>query len=84
MANSQKPGPDLNNVPNAQGRDRNLRKDRRPMPGAGEEERGIDRDIAEADKQARTGSKDETVRDTAPYPDFADRPFVETEKPARR
>jgi hypothetical protein len=84
MANLGKTGPDLSNVPDAEGRDRNLRKDRSPMAGAGKEQRGVDRDIAEADTQARTGSKEESVRNTAPYPDFVDRPFVETDKPARR
>jgi hypothetical protein len=83
MATQHRPTLDTNNVPDAEGRDRNLRKDRRPMPGAGEEERGIDRSIADADKQARTGATDETVRDTPPFGDYYEPPFVERNKPPR-
>jgi hypothetical protein len=64
--------PDTNNVPNAGDRDRNLRKNRRPMPGAGDEPRGVDHDIADADKKVRTGSSDERLRNTPPFGDFED------------
>jgi len=83
MATEHRPTLDTNNVPDAEGRDRNLRKDRRPMPGAGEEERGIDRSIADADKTVRTGSTDETVRDTPPFGDYYEEPFVERNKQPR-
>jgi hypothetical protein len=53
------------------------------MPGAGKEERGIDRSIADADKAVRTGSTDETVRDTPPFGDYYEEPFVERNKPPR-
>ena len=74
---------DRNNVPDADGRDRNLRKDRKPMAGAGDESRGVDRDIADADKKVRTGSVEENVRDTPPFGEFDEPPFVEADKPAR-
>jgi hypothetical protein len=63
---------DTNNVPDAGDRDRNLRKDRRPMPGAGDEPRGVDHGIADADKKVRTGSADEKVRNTPPFADHED------------
>ncbi len=83
MANQHRPTLDTNNVPDAEGRDRNLRRDRRPMAGAGAEARGVERDIADADKKVRTGSTKEAVRDTPPFGDFVDPPFVESGKPAR-
>jgi hypothetical protein len=83
MANEQKPTLDTHNVPDADGRDRNLRKDRRPMPGAGGEPRGVERDIAAADKQARTGSAEEPVRNTPPFGEFDEPPFVESDQPDR-
>ena len=64
--------PDTQNVPNVDGRDRDLRKDRSPVPGAGDEPRGIDRDIADADKKVRTGQTDEPVRNTPPFGDDDD------------
>lgn len=72
MANEPRPTPDTNNVPDADGRDRNLRKNRRPMPGAGDEPRGVERDIADADKKVRTGSTDEPLRNTPPFGDYED------------
>jgi hypothetical protein len=83
MATEHRPTLDTNNVPDAEGRDRNLRKDRRPMPGAGDEQRGIDRGIAEADKAVRTGSTEETVRDTPPFGDYYEEPCVERNTPRR-
>ena len=83
MANEQKPPLDTHNVPDADGRDRNLRKNRRPMAGAGDEPRGVERDIAEADKKVRTGSGEESVRDTPPFGEFDEPPFVEGDKPGR-
>jgi hypothetical protein len=83
MANEQKPTLDTHNVPDADGRDRNLRKNRRPMPGAGDEPQGVERDIAAADKEARTGSAEESVRDTPPFAEFDEPPFVEPDKPDR-
>jgi hypothetical protein len=83
MANEQRPRLDTNNVPDAEGRDRNLRKDRRPMAGAGDEPRGVERDIADADKKIRTGSTEETVRDTPPFGEFDEPPFVEADDPGR-
>jgi hypothetical protein len=83
MANEEKPALDTNNVPDEDGRDRNLRKDRRPMAGAGAEPRGVERDIADADKEVRTGSAEEHVRNTPPFGDYVDPPFVERDKPAR-
>jgi len=41
-------------------------------PGIGEEAQGVERDIASADKKARTGSEDEKVRDTPPAGDYND------------
>jgi hypothetical protein len=38
----------------------------------GHEPRGIDRHIADADKEARTGTTDEQVRNTPPFADFDD------------
>lgn len=76
MANEQRPTPETTNVPDAEGRDRDLRKNRRPVPGAGEEQRGIDSDIAAADKRVRTGASEEAVRDTAPFGDFVEPPFA--------
>jgi hypothetical protein len=81
MADERKPVPDTNNVPDQDGRDRNLRKNRRPLAGAGDEPRGVERDIADADKKARTGSAEETVRDTPPFGEFDEPPFVEADKP---
>jgi hypothetical protein len=83
MATEHRPTLDTDNVPDAEGRDRDLRKDRRPMPGAGEEERGIDRSVADADKKVRTGTTDETVRNTPPFGDYDEEPFVERHKPPR-
>jgi hypothetical protein len=83
MASEHRPRLDTHNVPDADGRDRNLRKDRRPVPGAGEEERGIDRTIADAEKTVRSGSTDEPVRNTPPFGDHDEAPFVERNKPAR-
>ncbi len=83
MANQHRPMPDTNNVPDADGRDRNLRKDRRPVPGSGGEPRGVERDIADADKKVRTGNTDEKVRNTPPFGDYQDPPFVERDKPRR-
>ncbi|HTV79614.1 MAG TPA: hypothetical protein VMF03_15265 [Steroidobacteraceae bacterium] len=37
-----------------------------PLPHDGRDHKGIQRDIADADKAARTGSTDEKVRDTPP------------------
>jgi len=81
MANEERPALETNNVPDQDGRDRNLRKDRRPMLGGGDEARGIERDIADADKQARTGSTHEAVRNTPPFGEFYEPPFVERNKP---
>jgi hypothetical protein len=83
MASQQRPPLDTNNVPDADGRDRNLRKNRRPVPGAGAEERDVDRNIAEADKKARTGSTEESVRDTPPFGEFDEPPFVQQDDPHR-
>jgi hypothetical protein len=69
MANEEKPALDTNNVPDEDGRDRNLRKNRRPMTGAGDEPGGVERDIADADKKVRTGSVEERVRNTPPFVD---------------
>ena len=74
MADEKRPALETNNVPDQDGRDRNLRKDRRPMTGAGDEPRGVVRDIADADKKVRTGSAGEAVRNTetsAPMSAFA-------------
>jgi hypothetical protein len=83
MADERRPTPDTNNVPDQDGRDRNLRKNRRPLAGAGDEPSGVERDISEADKKARTGSTDEAVRDTPPFGEFDEPPFVESDKPPR-
>ena len=83
MANQHTPTLDTNNVPDADGRNRDLRRNRRPMAGAGDEPRGVERDIADADKKVRTGSTREAVRNTPPFGDFVDPPFVEAEEPAR-
>jgi hypothetical protein len=72
MVKTSPPTPDLQNRPNQDGRDRDRRKDRRPMPGAGGEPSGIDEHIADADKQARGGTTDERVRNTPPYGDYDD------------
>ena len=72
MATEKRPALETNNVPDQDGRDRNLRKDRRPMTGAGDEPQGVVRDIADADKMVRTGSADETVRNTPPFGDDDD------------
>jgi hypothetical protein len=72
---------DTNNVPDEDGRDRNLRKDRRPVAGAGGEPRGIERDIADADKKVRTGSVEERVRDTPPFGEFDEPAFTGADKP---
>jgi hypothetical protein len=72
MADRERPALETNNVPDQDGRDRNLRKDRRPMPGAGDEPSGVVRDIADADKEVRTGSANETVRNTPPFGDDDD------------
>jgi hypothetical protein len=44
------------------------REDRHSEPAAGkpQEPRGVEKDIADADKKARTGSTDEPVRNTPP------------------
>jgi hypothetical protein len=83
MANEQKPALDTNNVPDEDGRDRNLRRNRRPMAGAGDEPRGVERDIADADKKVRTGSAEESVRNTPPFADYEEAPFVEKDERAR-
>jgi len=70
MADEKRPELETRNVPDQDGRDRNLRKNRKPMAGAGDEPRGVDRDIAEADKKVRTGSADEAIRNTPPFGDF--------------
>jgi hypothetical protein len=46
----------------------NQREERRndPATGESEEPRGIEKDIADADKKARTGSRKEQVRTTPP------------------
>jgi hypothetical protein len=72
MANEKGPGLETHNVPDQDGRDRNLRKDRRPMAGAGDEPSDVVRDIADADKKVRTGSVAETVRNTPPFGDDDD------------
>ncbi len=72
MANPSMPPPDLQNRPNQDGWDRDARKDRAPVPGAGGEPRGVQTDIADAEKKARTGKSDEPVRDTPPFGDFDD------------
>jgi hypothetical protein len=82
MASEQRT-PDVHNVPDQDGRDRNVRKDRRPVPGAGGEPRGVEPHIADADKAVRTGSTKETVRDTPPFGDYYEQPFVEKNKPSR-
>jgi hypothetical protein len=47
----------------------------------GHEPRGIDSHIADADKEARTGTTDEKVRNTPPFADFDDTvPHNESEK----
>jgi hypothetical protein len=58
--------------PNQDGRDRDLRKDRRPVPGAGGEPRDIEPGIADADKKIRSGTTDEVVRNTPPFGDYDD------------
>jgi hypothetical protein len=83
MANQHTPTLDTNNVPDAEGRDRDLRRNRKPMAGAGDEPRGVEKDIADADKKARTGSPWEPVRDTPPFGDFDEPPFVEADEPRR-
>jgi len=72
MADEKRPALETHNVPDQDGRDRNLRKNRRPMLGAGDEPRGIERDIADADKKVRTGSTDEPARNVPPRGDFDD------------
>jgi hypothetical protein len=72
MVKTSAPTPDLHNRPNQDGRDRNLRKDRRPMPGAGDEPRGVEADIADADRKVRSGTTDEKVRNTPPFGDYDD------------
>jgi hypothetical protein len=72
MVKTPAPTPDLQNRPNQDGRDRDLRRDRRPMPGAGDEPRGIQSDIADADSKVRSGTTDETVRNTPPFGDYDD------------
>ena len=81
MANEQRPTLDTNNVPDADGRNRDLRKNRRPMAGAGNEPSGVERDIADADKTARTGSSDETPRDTPPFGEHDEPPFAPADRP---
>lgn len=44
----------------------------RPGEGVGQEAQGVERGIADADKQARTGSRDEEVRSTPPAGDYND------------
>jgi hypothetical protein len=72
MAKTSTPTPDLQNRPNQDGRDRDLRKDRRPVPGAGGEPRDIEPGIADADKKIRSGTTDEVVRNTPPFGDYDD------------
>ena len=72
MADEKRPELETRNVPDQDGRDRNLRKDRRPMTGAGDEPGGVVRDIADADKKVRTGSVNETVRNAPPFGDDDD------------
>jgi hypothetical protein len=83
MATQHRPTLDTDNVPNADGRDRDLRKDRRPTPGAGHEPRGVQGDIADADKKVRTGSTEENVRNTPPFGEFEEPPVANTEQPGR-
>lgn len=83
MADEQRPTLDTHNVPDADGRDRNIRKDRRPVPGAGGEPRGVEHKIADADKKVRTGSTNEAVRNTPPFGDYYEPPFEEADKPPR-
>jgi len=84
MADEKRPELETSNVPDQDGRDRNLRKNRRPMAGAGDEPRGVERDIADADKQVRTGSTEESVRNTPPFGDYDDQPFDKSREDARR
>jgi hypothetical protein len=72
MAKPSVPPSDLQNRPNQDGRDRNARKDRRPMPGAGSEARTVEPDVSTADTQARTGKSAESVRNTPPFADHDD------------
>lgn len=72
MAKTSTPTPDMQNRPNQDGRDRDLRKDRKPVPGAGGEPRDVQHDIADADRKARTGTTDERVRNTPPFGDYDD------------
>jgi len=72
MVKTSTPTPDLQNRPNQDGRDRDLRKDRRPMPGAGDEPRDVEPRIADADKTIRSGTPDEKVRNTPPFGDYDD------------
>ena len=72
MVKTTPPTPDLQNRANQDGRDRDLRRDRRPVPGAGGEPRDIQADIADADKQIRSGSTDERVRNNPPFGDYDD------------
>jgi hypothetical protein len=83
MTHEQRPKLDTDNVPDADARDRNLRKNRRPMAGAGNEPSGVEHDIADADKAARTGSREETPRDTPPFGEFDEPPFVPADEPGR-
>ncbi len=72
MAKPSMPIPDSQNRPNQDGRDRNLRKDRSPVPGAADEAPEIERDLADADKRARTGNPDEPARNSPPFGEFDD------------
>jgi hypothetical protein len=72
MAKTSTPTPDLQNRPNQDGRDRDARKDRRPVPGAGDEPRGVEPRIADDDKKARSGTTDEPIRNTPPFGDYDD------------
>jgi hypothetical protein len=72
MAKPSMPTPDLQNRPNQDGRDRDVRKDRAPVPGAGDESRTVETDIADADKKVRTGKTDEPARNHPPFGEFDD------------
>jgi len=59
------------NRPN-QDEDENVIKNRASDVGVGRGSRGVQADIADEDKQARTGTKDESVRNTPPAGDWND------------
>jgi hypothetical protein len=70
MAKPSMPIPDTQNRPNQDGRDRDVRKDRSAVPGAGGEPRDVQPDLADADKKTRTGKDDEPVRNQPPFGEF--------------